>query len=87
MDDTHLIGKYFDTLFVACACDKQNHVFPVVYVVVELENKDGRSCFLLQLWEAVMDLETLLLALIGKKVLPKPYHLYYQKRTVILFGT
>lgn len=50
-------GKLFRYSLVACACDAKNHIFPVEYAVVELENKDSWFWFLVQTRGATVDME------------------------------
>ena len=37
VDGTWLYGKYTDTLLIATAQDRANHIFPITYVIVEGE--------------------------------------------------
>lgn len=43
MEVTHLTLNYFSTLLVACACGTPNHIFPIAFSIMELENKVPRS--------------------------------------------
>lgn len=35
MDGANLTSKYFGTLLVAYACNKQNHIFPIPFAIVD----------------------------------------------------
>ena len=46
IDGTFLLGKYMGTLLVAIACDADNALVPLAFVLVERENKDSWGWFL-----------------------------------------
>lgn len=57
MDGTHLTKKYFDILLVACEYDAPNHVFPIAFAIVESENQDSWSWFLVQMKDEMLHIE------------------------------
>ena len=46
IDDTHLYGKYKETLLIATVIDKNNQIFLIAFAIVEKENTDTWSSFL-----------------------------------------
>ena len=46
IDGTFLLGKYMGTLLVAIACDADNVLVPLAFVLFERENKDIWGWFL-----------------------------------------
>ena len=46
VDGTWLYGKYTDTLLIATAQDEANHIFPIVYAIVEGETTSAWGFFL-----------------------------------------
>lgn len=49
--------KYFGTLLVAYTCNPQNHIFPsrLSFAIVESENRDSWTWFLIQLLEEIFN--------------------------------
>ena len=41
IDDTHLYGKYKDTLLIAMGCVGNNQLFPLAFTVTEGDNTDS----------------------------------------------
>lgn len=70
---------YFDIVLVACTCDAKIHIFHVMYSVVEIKNKNNMSWFLVQVQDAIIDMEhEIVLIFYRQKILQKPYRMCYQ---------
>lgn len=47
--------KYFSILLVPCACEGQNNIFSIRFAIVESENKDSWTWFLIQVLERIFN--------------------------------
>lgn len=47
--------KYFSILLVPYACEGQNNIFSITFAIVESENKDSWTWFLIQVLERIFN--------------------------------
>ncbi|XP_047261309.1 uncharacterized protein LOC124894835 [Capsicum annuum] len=55
IDDTHLYGKYEGVLLSAVAQDMENHIYPIIFCVVDKENDASWTFFFEKLKSIVVD--------------------------------
>ncbi|PHT51767.1 Glucose-1-phosphate adenylyltransferase small subunit, chloroplastic [Capsicum baccatum] len=55
VDDTHLYGKYEGVLLIAVAQDTENHIYPIVFYVVDKENDTSWTFFFEKLKSIMVD--------------------------------